>query len=69
MGIEKRLAIAKGEWGRRRMDWEFAISRCKLVYIEWISNKVLLYSVGNYIQYPVRNHNRKYEKECVYVYK
>ena len=29
-----------------------------------MNNKVLLYSTGNYIQYPVRNHNGKqYEKE------
>ena len=28
-------------------------------YIEWINNKVLLYSTGNYIQYPVINHNGK----------
>ena len=34
-------------------------SRCKLLYIEWINNKVLLYSIGNYIQYPVINHNGK----------
>ena len=36
--------------------------------IEWI-NKVLLYSTGNYIQYPVINHNGKeYEKECACIY-
>ena len=38
------------------MDWEFGISRCKLLYIEWINNKVLLYSTGNYIQYSVTGH-------------
>ena len=39
-------------------------------YIEWINNKVLLYSTGNYIQYPVINHSGKeYEKECIYVCK
>ena len=33
--------------------------------IEWI-NKILLYSTGNYIQFPEINHNGKeYEKECV----
>ena len=33
-------------------------------YIEQINSKVLLYSTGNYIQYPVINHNEKeYEKE------
>ena len=38
-------------------------------YIGWINNKVLLYSTGNYIQYPVINHNGKeYEKEYIYMY-
>ena len=47
-------------------DWEFGISRLKLLYTEWINNKVLLYSTGNYIQYPVINHNGKeYEKEYI----
>ena len=67
-GTENIRVAAKGEGGRRGLDWEFGISRCKLVYIEWINNKVLLYSTGNYIQYPVINHNGKeYEKECIYV--
>ena len=36
-------------------------------YTGWI-NKVLLYSAGNYIQYPMINHNGKqYEKEYTYV--
>ena len=30
-----------------------------LEYIRWINNKVLLYSTGNYIQYPVTNYNGK----------
>ena len=51
------------------MDWEFGVSRCKLVYIEWINNKVLLYSTGDYTQYPMINHNGKeYKKECIYMY-
>ena len=42
---------------------------CKLLYIEWINYKVLLYRVGNYIQYPVVNLNGKeYEKEYMYMY-
>ena len=28
------------------MEWEFGISRCKLVYIEWINNKDLLIAQG-----------------------
>ena len=67
--IENRLGVAKGEVGGRGLDWEFETSRCKLVYTESINNKVLLYSIGNYIQYPVINHNGKeYEKEYIYVY-
>ena len=38
---------------------EFGISRCRLLYIGWINNKVLLYSTGNYIQYRVITHNGK----------
>ena len=50
------------------MDWEFEISRGKLLYIGEINSKVLLYSTGNNIQYLVINHNGKeYEKECMYV--
>ena len=48
-------------------DWEFGIRRCRLLSIRCI-NKVLLYSTGNYIQYPMINHNGKeYEKEYIYV--
>ena len=42
------------------MEWEFEVSRCQLVYTGLI-NKILLYSTGNYIQYPVINCNGK---EC-----
>ena len=47
---ENRLVVAKGESGGGGMGWEFGISRCKLLYREWIDNKVLLYSTGNYTQ-------------------
>ena len=50
------------------MDWKFGISRCKLLYIESINKKVLLYSLGNYIHYPMINLNGKeYEKEYMYI--
>ena len=60
--IENRLVVAKreGEGGGEK-DWEFGISRGKLLYIEWINDKVLLCNTGNYIQYPAINHNGK---EC-----
>ena len=41
-------------------DWEFEVSRCKLLYREWINNMFLLYnSSRNYIQNPVINHKEK----------
>ena len=55
-----------GGMGGQGKNWGFGISRCKLVYREWINNKVLLYSTGNYIQYPVINQNEKeHEKEYI----
>ena len=63
--IENRLAVAKEEGSGREYNLEFGISRCKLVYTEWINN-ILLYSTGNYIHYPVISHNEKeYEKEYI----
>ena len=60
----------QGKGGGGGMEWEVGVSRCKLLYIEWINNKVLLYSTENYIQYPMINHNGKeYLKiECVYTH-
>ena len=56
-----------GGWGG--LEWEFGVSRCKLLYIGWINNRVLLYSTGNSIQYPEIKHNGKeYKKECIYMY-
>ena len=50
-------------------EWEGGVSRCKLLYIEWINSKVLLYSTENCVQYLMRNHDgRKYKKECVHTY-
>ena len=59
----------QGGGGSGGMDWEFGVSRYKLLYIEWINNKVLLYSTGNYVQYPMINHNRReYFKTRIYIY-
>ena len=53
--------------GKATEGWESGISRCKLSHVEWISNKALLYSTGNYIQYRVINHSGK-SCEKVYIY-
>ena len=60
------------------MDWEFGVSRYKLLYLEWLSNEVLLYSTGNYIQsleIMMEDNIRKrnvcvciYIHECVYIF-
>ena len=50
------------------MECEVGVSRWKLLYTEWISNKILLYSTENYIQYPMINHNGKniFKIMCIY---
>ena len=53
------LWLPRGRSGGRGMDWEFGVGRYKLLHLEWINNKVLLYSTGNYIQSPGINHNGK----------
>ena len=48
------------------MDGEFGIGRCKP--LEWISNGVLLYNTGNYIQsLRIEHDGRWYEKMNVYI--
>ena len=51
------------------MEWEFGVSRCKLLHLDWISNEALVYSTGNYIQSLVIEHDgRSYQKkENIYV--
>ena len=54
--------VRKGGRGR---DGEFRISRCKVLHIGWINNRILLYST----LYPVIHHTGKeYVKECVFMY-
>ena len=59
---EQSYGCQGGSGAGTGMEW----SRCKLLYIEWI-NKVLLYITGNYIQYPMINHNRKEYKKNVHI--
>ena len=44
------------------------MSRCRLLYMGWTENRVLLYSAGNYVQYPVISHNGKNEKEYTHTH-
>ena len=65
---ENTSVVAKGMWGiGAEVGWSLGLADTNLSR-EWINNKVLLYSTGNYIQYPGKNNNGKeYKKECVYV--
>ena len=54
---ENRLVVSKEEGGGSGMDGEFGVSRCKLQCLGWISNEVLLYSTGNYIQSLEKEHD------------
>jgi len=45
---ENRLVVARREQKGNGMDWVFVVSRCKLLYLEWINNRVL-YHTRNYI--------------------
>ena len=58
-GHREQTGGCQGEDAGGRMEWEVGVSRCDLLYIEWINNKVLLCSTGNYMQYPVIKHNGK----------
>ena len=66
-GHKDQTCSCQGEGVRGRMDWEFEISRCKLVYVDRIDNKVLLYGTETYVQYPVITYNGR-ECEDVYTY-
>ena len=62
--IENRLVIAKGEgvWGGGGgggKDWEFGMSRFRVLHIKWINHKILPYSTGNSIHYPMIKPNGK----------
>ena len=60
--------VAKGEGVGGGMEWDGGVSRCKLLYMEWINTKVLLYSTENCVQYPMINHDGKEYKKRMYIY-
>ena len=57
--IEKRLVVAKGEGEGRGNKRECRISRGKLVYVEWINHKVLLYITALPLSYSWMKLKRK----------
>ena len=53
--------------GGSGMDWEFGVSRCKLLPLEWVSNEILLYSTGKYIQSLVMEYDGGNMKKRMYI--
>ena len=49
------------------MDWEFGVNRCKILILELISNEILLFSTGNYVQ-SLMMENDNVRKMNVYIY-
>ena len=50
MTLEKLCMLPRGSGERVGWTGEFGASGYKLLYLEWISNEVLLYHTGNYSQ-------------------
>ena len=50
------------------MAWESGVSRCKQLYLQWISNEFLLYSTRNYIQSLVIEDNIR-KRMCTHTHK
>ena len=51
------------QWGGRG-EWEFGVSRCKLLHLDWLSNGVPLHSTRNYVQSLGLEHDgRQYKKK------
>ena len=48
--VEIRLVVAKEYRVESGMERQFGVRGCKLLYLEWVKNEVLLHSTGNYIQ-------------------
>ena len=65
---EYRLVVAQVEDFGGGIEWEVRLSRCKLLYREWINNKVLLYSTETYMQYPTINHNGREYLKRMHIY-
>ena len=65
--IENRLVVAKGEGGGGGMDWEFGVSRCKLVYMEWINNRSYCIAQGTIFNIPWQTIMEKNMKKSIYM--
>ena len=56
--MKNKLIVTMGE-RKGGINWEIGIDIYTLLYIKWITNKDLLYSIGNYTQYSVITYTGK----------
>ena len=60
--------VTRGGWGGG-INWEIGIDIYTLLYINYITNKDLLYSTGNSTQCSVMTYmGKESKKEWIYVY-
>ena len=65
--MENRFVVVKEEGVEGGVDGEFGVYRCKLLYIEWMENKVLLLAQGTMFNVLGYNINGK-EYKNVYIH-
>ena len=74
--VGNRRVVAKGKGAGEGEGWSGSLGMVdttilnviKLLHLEWINNKVLMYNTGNCTQYSVMNHNGKEYKKRMYVW-
>lgn len=49
-GVAIKTIVMNGERGGSGRDWEFGISRCEPLHLEWKSSEVLPHRTGDQIQ-------------------
>ena len=54
---ETSCCLMGGCWEEK--DWEFGVSRCKLLYTGWIDEKFSLYSTGKHMQELKNRHAKR----------
>ena len=65
---EEQMCGCQGaEGGGSVIDWEYGVSRCKLLHSEWIKNEVLLYSTGRCAQSLVMDMRKDNMRKRMYI--
>ena len=66
--VENKLMVTRG-WWVGEINWEIGMDIYTLLYIKQVTNKDLLYSIGNPTQYFVMTYTGKEsKKEQIYVH-